>query len=49
MTKNSYMGVCRTVRYLLERGHENIAFVAPADSRDYMQEHYLGFCKGMGE
>lgn len=47
--QNPYMGVCRTVRYLLERGHENIAFVAPADSRDYMQEHYLGFCRGMGE
>ncbi len=47
--QNPYMGVCKAAGYLLERGHEDIAFVDSVDVRDRMRERYMGFCRGMKE
>lgn len=45
---NHYMGVYRAAKYLLERGHEDIAFLYASDL-PFIQECCFGFRRGMEE
>lgn len=46
---NNYMGMYRATRYLLERGHRDIAFVGTIDAGNNIRERYFGFRRGMEE
>lgn len=46
---NNYMGMYRATSYLLERGHDNIAFVGSRGATDNIMERYFGFRKAMEE
>lgn len=46
---NNYIGMYKVTRYLLERGHRNIAFVGSRKANDNICDRYYGFRKGMEE
>lgn len=46
---NNYMGMYKATRYLLDRGHEDIAFVGSVKATDNIMERFFGFRKGMEE
>ena len=46
---NNYMGMYRATRYLLERGHRDIAFVGSIGAGNNIRERYFGFRRGMEE
>lgn len=45
----NYIGMYRATRYLLERGHREIAFLGSIKGTENILERYLGFCKAMEE
>ncbi len=46
---NNYLGMYRATRYLLERGHREIAFVGSVKATDNIMDRYYGYCKGLRE
>lgn len=46
---SNYIGMYKATRYLLERGHKDIAFVGSVKATDNIMERYYGFRKAMEE
>lgn len=46
---NNYMGMYKATCYLLDRGHQDIAFVGTAKANDNIMDRYFGFRKAMEE
>lgn len=46
---NNYMGMYKVTRYLIERGHKEIAFVGETNATDNIFERYYGYRKAMEE
>lgn len=46
---NNYMGMYKVTRYLLEKGHRDIAFVGSTGAGNNIRERYFGFRRGMEE
>lgn len=46
---NNYIGMYRATRYLLERGHREIAFVGSRNATNNINERYFGFRRGLEE
>lgn len=46
---NNYMGMYKVTRYLLERGHREIAFVGSVNSNDNIMDRYFGYRKALEE
>lgn len=46
---NNYIGMYKATRYLLERGHRDVAFVGSVKATDNIMERYCGFRKALEE
>lgn len=46
---NNYIGMYKATRYLLERGHKNIAFVGSTKATENIMERYYGYRKALEE
>lgn len=46
---NSYLGMYKATRYLLERGHREIAFVGSVNSNDNIRDRFFGYRKALEE
>lgn len=46
---NNYIGMYRVTRYLLERGHREIAFVGSKNATNNIKERYFGYRRGLEE
>ena len=46
---NNYVGMYKMTRYLLERGHREIAFVGSIYANENIMDRYFGYRKGMME
>lgn len=46
---NNYMGMYRSTRYLLERGHRNIMFLGTVTVNSNIMDRYFGYRKAMEE
>lgn len=46
---NNYMGMYKVTRYLIEKGHTDIAFVGEVNANDNIMERYFGYRKAMEE
>lgn len=46
---NNYIGMYKATRYLLERGHQEIAFVGTLEANNNIMDRFYGFRKGMEE
>lgn len=46
---NNYIGMYKATRYLLERGHREIAFVGSVNANDNIRDRYFGYRKALEE
>lgn len=46
---NNFLGMYKVTRYLLERGHREIAFVGSIDSNDNIRDRFFGYRKALEE
>lgn len=46
---NNYLGMYKVVRYLQDKGHENIAFVGSIQATDNIMERFFGYRKALEE
>ncbi|MFP3155378.1 LacI family DNA-binding transcriptional regulator [Lachnospiraceae bacterium ZAX-1] len=46
---NNYIGMYKATRYLLDRGHRDIAFVGSIRANDNIMDRYFGYRKGLAE
>lgn len=46
---DNYVGMYKSTRYLLDRGHEKVAFVGSVKATENIMERYFGFRKAMEE
>lgn len=46
---NNYLGMYKAVRYLQDKGHENIAFVGSIQATDNIMERFFGYRKALEE
>ena len=49
VVSNNYVGMYKMTRYLLERGHREIAFVGSIYANENIMDRYFGYRKGMME
>lgn len=45
----NYLGMYRATRYLLERGHREIAFLGSVKATENILDRYYGYCRGLTE
>lgn len=46
---NSYLGMYKMTRYLLERGHRDIAFVGTIEANDNIRDRFYGYRRALAE
>ncbi|MDD7388324.1 MAG: LacI family DNA-binding transcriptional regulator [Lachnospiraceae bacterium] len=46
---NNYLGMYKATRYLLERGHREIAFLGSVDANDNIRDRFFGYRKALEE